>query len=124
MRRSELQLEADSADRVCFALSRLANARSEAERQQANRWVLVWERYYTKMSGASSRTDYQSQLSTVSYSTDDSKIKGLRELARIVRRTKGRFREFFDVLHWIFRREQSMETRSQLPFDLSVSATR
>lgn len=123
MKRSRLQLEADSTDRVCTAISRLANARSESERQQANRWVLIWERYYAKVSGVSSKTFNQKQVSTIARFDDQGNIKRM-TLAAPLRRVKQRLREFFSVLRWIFRREQSMETRSQLYLDISVSMTK
>jgi hypothetical protein len=55
MKRSNLQLEADSVGRVCVALSRLIRAKSEEEKQQAKKWVIAWEIYYAKISGIGCR---------------------------------------------------------------------
>ena len=122
MKRSNLQLEADAADRVCIALSRLVHAKSEADRQRANKWVLVWEIYYAKISGISFNS---LQPKSASRNFDEQEgTKSAEADSSLLHRAAKRCQRFYRAFRWIVQREHPHATGSQLNFDFSVSATR
>jgi len=122
MKRSNLQLEAAAADRVCVALSRLVHAKSEADRQRANKWVLVWEIYYAKISGISFKT-LQPKSASPNFDEQQS-AKSAEADSSLLHRAAKRCQKFYRAFRWIVKREHPHATRSQLDFDFNVSATR
>ncbi|MFZ4480906.1 MAG: hypothetical protein ACOYNZ_13555 [Rhodoferax sp.] len=125
MKRSKLQLEADSVNRVCIALSRLVHAKSEAERQMANRWVLAWEIHYAKICGIAFKTEYQRQSSTSLHYYRQESVKKVQTLASVLRRAEEGIKMSWRIMLWIFQRDKSPANRSQTDFPyLSVLATR
>lgn len=124
MKRSKRQLEADSANRVCIAISSLVHAKSDAERQQANRWVLAWEIYYAKICGIDLKTEYQRQSATSQNYRRQESVKKVETLASRLHHAKERTTMSWRALLGIFQRDESPANRSQTDFYLCESVTR